>query len=130
MREHKNFWDRNAGRYDRFMRKDRAAYETMYGLISPVVKGKTVLELATGTGLIAKNIVNAAAHIEASDTSAEMIREAKTKESLCQAVLFGAGYVLSALCGRVLRGGDRVQRPAHRTAAGESPCRDSSGTEG
>mgnify|MGYP000105025883 FL=1 len=64
MREHKNFWDRNAGRYDRFMRKDRAAYETMYGLISPVVKGKTVLELATGTGLIAKNIVNAAAHIE------------------------------------------------------------------
>ena len=79
MREHKNFWDRNAGRYDRFMRKDRAAYETMYGLIRPVVKGKTVLELATGTGLISKNIVNAAAHIEASDTSAEMIREAKRR---------------------------------------------------
>ena len=79
MREHKNFWDRNAGRYDRFMRKDRAAYENMYGLIRPVVKGKTVLELATGTGLIAKNIVNAAAHIEASDTSAEMIREAKRR---------------------------------------------------
>lgn len=79
MREHKNFWDRNAGRYDRFMRKDRAAYEKMYGLIRPVVKGKTVLELATGTGLIAKNIVNAATHIEASDTSAEMIREAKRR---------------------------------------------------
>lgn len=79
MREHKNFWDRNASRYDRFMRKDRAAYETMYGLIRPVMKGKTVLELATGTGLIAKNIVNAAAHIEASDTSAEMIREAKRR---------------------------------------------------
>ena len=79
MREHKNFWDRNAGRYDRFMRKDRAAYEKMYGLIRPVVKGKTVLELAAGTGLIAKNIVNAAAHIEASDTSAEMIREAKKR---------------------------------------------------
>ena len=79
MREHKNFWDRNAGQYDRFMRKDRAAYETMYGLIRPVVKGKTVLELATGTGLIAKNIVNAAAHIEASDTSTEMIREAKRR---------------------------------------------------
>ena len=79
MREHKNFWDRNAGRYDRFMRKDRAAYEKMYGLIRPVVKDKTVLELATGTGLIAKNIVNAAAHIEASDTSTEMIREAKRR---------------------------------------------------
>ena len=79
MRKHKNFWDRNAGRYDRFMRKDRAAYDEMYALIRPVVKGKTVLELATGTGLIAKNIVNAAAHIEASDTSAEMIREAKRR---------------------------------------------------
>ena len=79
MQEHKNFWDKNAGRYDRFMRKDRAAYDEMYALIRPVVKGKTVLELATGTGLISKNIVNAAAHIEASDTSAEMIREAKRR---------------------------------------------------
>lgn len=79
MQEHKNFWDKNAGRYDRFMRKDRAAYDEMYALIRPVVKGKTVLELATGTGLIAKNIVNAAAHIEASDTSTEMIREAKRR---------------------------------------------------
>lgn len=77
MREHKNFWDRNAGQYDRFMRKDRAAYEKMYGLIRPVVKGKTVQELAAGTGLIAKNIVNAAAHIEATDASVEMIAEAK-----------------------------------------------------
>ena len=77
MQEHKNFWDKNAGRYDRFMRKDRAAYEEMYALIRPVVKGKTVLELATGTGLITKNIVNAAAHIEATDASVEMIAEAK-----------------------------------------------------
>ena len=77
MRERKNFWDRNAGRYDRFMRKDRAAYEKMYELIRPIVKAKTVLELAAGTGMIAKNIVNAAAHIEATDASAEMIAEAK-----------------------------------------------------
>ena len=77
MRKHKNFWDRNAGRYDRFMRKDRAAYDEMYALIRPLVRHKTVLELAAGTGLIAKNIVNAAAHIEATDASAEMIAEAK-----------------------------------------------------
>ena len=77
MREHKNFWDKNAGRYDRFIRKDRAAYDEMYVLIRPVVKAKTVLELATGTGLIAKHIVNAAAHIEATDASTEMIAEAK-----------------------------------------------------
>ncbi len=77
MQEHKDFWDKNANRYDRFMRKDRAAYEEMYELIRPVVKGKTVLELATGTGLIAKHIVTAAAHIEATDASGEMIAEAK-----------------------------------------------------
>ena len=52
MREHKNFWDRNAGLYDCFMRKDRAVYEKMYEMIRPVVKDKTVLEVATGTGLI------------------------------------------------------------------------------
>ena len=77
MCERKDFWDKNAGRYDRFMRKDRAAYDEVYALIRPVVKAKTVLELATGTGLIAKHIVNAAAHIEATDASAEMIAEAK-----------------------------------------------------
>ena len=77
MREHKNLWDRNAGRYNRFMRKDGAAYGEMYALIQPIVRHKTVLELATGTGLIAKHIVNAAAHIEATDASAEMILEAK-----------------------------------------------------
>ena len=77
MRKHKNFWDKNAGRYDRFMRKDRAAYDEMYALILPIVRHKTVLELATGTGLIAKHIVNAAAHIEATDASAEMMAEAK-----------------------------------------------------
>ena len=71
MKERKTFWDKNAGRYDRFMQKDRAAYDEMYVLIRPVVKAKTVLELATGTGLIAKNIVNA------TDVSAEMIAEAK-----------------------------------------------------
>ena len=77
MQEHKKFWDKNAGRYDRFMRKDQTAYEEMYALIWPVVKAKTVLELATGTGLIAKSIVNAAARIEATDASVEMIAEAK-----------------------------------------------------
>ena len=77
MSEQKNFWDKNAGRYDRFMRKDGAAYGEMYALIQPIVRHKTVLELASGTGLIAKSIVNAAAHIEATDASAEMIAEAK-----------------------------------------------------
>lgn len=72
-----DFWNKNAERYDCFMRKDAAAYERLYELIRPVVREKTVLELATGTGLIAKNIVNDASHIEATDASPEMIAEAQ-----------------------------------------------------
>lgn len=74
-----DFWDRNARLYDRFMRKDQAAYEQMYQLLRPVVRHKTVLELATGTGLIAKNIVSWADHIEATDASGEMIAQAKAE---------------------------------------------------
>lgn len=77
MAERRDFWGRNAIRYDRFMRKDQAAYGALYAQIRPVVKDKTVLELAAGTGLIAKNIVGGARHIEATDFSPEMIAEAK-----------------------------------------------------
>ena len=77
MKKSENFWNKNAKRYDCFMRKDRAAYEKLYELIRPVVKARTVLELAAGTGLIAKNIVRAASHIEVTDASEEMIAEAK-----------------------------------------------------
>ena len=77
MKTQRNFWDRNAGRYDRFMHKDAAAYERLYELIRPAVRHKTVLELATGTGLIARNIVSEAELVEATDASAQMIAEAK-----------------------------------------------------
>ena len=72
-----DFWDRHAKIYDRFMRRDAAAYERMYELLRPTVRRKTVLELATGTGLIAKHIISAANHIEATDASAERIAEAR-----------------------------------------------------
>ena len=77
MRNSQKFWDKNAGRYDRFMRKDAAAYDRLYELLRPVVRQKTVLELATGTGLIAKHIVRYADHIEATDASQKMIEQAK-----------------------------------------------------
>ncbi len=73
----RTFWDRTAKIYDRFMKKDHQAYKQMYFLISPVVRHKQVLELATGTGLIAKHIVRSANHIEATDASPEMIAQAK-----------------------------------------------------
>ena len=77
MKKRKNFWDRTAKIYDRFMRRDAAAYERMYALLRPVVRDKTVLELAAGTGLIAKHIANAAEYIEVTDASEQMIRQAE-----------------------------------------------------
>lgn len=77
----KNFWDRNAKLYDWFMNKDKKAYEELYTLIRPIVKNKTVLELATGTGLISKNIVRQAKMIDATDASHEMIKEAQKDSS-------------------------------------------------
>ena len=73
----KTFWNRTAKIYDHFMKKDHKAYKQMYSLIYPVVRHKQVLELATGTGLIAKHIVRSADHIEATDASQEMIELAK-----------------------------------------------------
>ena len=77
MKNRMNFWDRTAIIYDRFMRRDAAAYDRMYALLRPVVRDKTVLELAAGTGLIAKHIANAAEYIEVTDASERMIRQAE-----------------------------------------------------
>ena len=77
MKRHENFWDRNARFYEYFMRKDRKVYEKLYELIRPIVKDKEVLELATGTGMIANNTVHTAKYIEATGASARMIAEAK-----------------------------------------------------
>ena len=77
MKNRRNFWDRTAKIYDRFMRRDAAAYDRMYALLRPVVRDKTVLELAAGTGLIAKHIANAAEYIEVTDASERMIRQAE-----------------------------------------------------
>ena len=77
MKNRMNFWDRTAIIYDRFMRRDAAAYDRMYALLRPVVRDKTVLELAAGTGLIAKHIANAAEYIEVTDASEQMIRQAE-----------------------------------------------------
>ena len=73
----RSFWDRTAKVYDRFMRKDRRAYEKMCAEMDPAVRHKTVLELATGTGLIARRIVRSANQIEATDASPEMIERAR-----------------------------------------------------
>lgn len=76
----KNNWDRYAPIYNFIMKKDSKAYEEMYSLICRVVKDKKVLELATGTGLIARNISWAAKEVDATDFSDKMIEQAMKKK--------------------------------------------------
>ena len=77
MRNHQNFWEKNVGRYGRFMHKDAAAYEPLYELPRPVERHKAVRERGTGRELIAKGIASSANHLEAADASLEMIAEAR-----------------------------------------------------
>ena len=49
----------------------------LLGAWASIERCQRILDVGTGTGLIAKHIVKAAAHIEATDASPEMITEAK-----------------------------------------------------
>ena len=73
----RNFWDKNAGRYDAFLARDAAAYERMVHLMHHTVQDKDVLELAAGTGLISRKIAGIARSVEATDQSTEMIAQAR-----------------------------------------------------
>ena len=63
--------------YDIFMRSNRRAYEQMYRKIRETIKGRNVLELAAGTGLISKNTADAAKSYIATDFSENMLRQAQ-----------------------------------------------------
>ena len=76
----KSTWDRYAPIYERAMHSDESAYESMYARISEVVRGKEVLELATGPGLLAKHVDFSTKRMVATAYSEGMIREAKKGE--------------------------------------------------
>lgn len=73
----KNNWDMYAPVYNVFMVKDHRAYATINQRIRKVIAGKKVLELATGTGIIAKNVASASDIMKATDASSRMIAQAK-----------------------------------------------------
>ncbi len=73
----KKIWDLYAPIYERAMRSDRKVYRLMYHRIPKIVKGKDVLEIATGPGLLAKHVAYAANKMIATDYSAGMIAEAR-----------------------------------------------------
>ena len=76
-KDKKNIWDIYAPVYAAFMNGNRKAYRMMYHRIRKVVKGKHVLELAAGPGLIAKHVADAAEFMIATDASKKMIEQAK-----------------------------------------------------
>lgn len=70
-------WNFFAPVYEKAMKTQKGIYEKIYKNIRSIVSGKTVLELATGPGLIAKNIANSAKSIVATDFAPKMIETAK-----------------------------------------------------
>ena len=80
--ENKKFWDRIAKRYDRITLKLTKDYPALIQRIVNDVNGaENVLEVATGTGLIAMELAGNVRMIEAVDLSSKMIEVAREKAS-------------------------------------------------
>ena len=73
----KRIWDLYAPIYKRAMKADQRIYDFMYARIPEQIKGKEVLEIATGPGLLAKHVAPAAKRMVATDYSDRMIAEAR-----------------------------------------------------
>ena len=81
----KNIWDIFAPVYELTMRSQKSIYDYLYKRIGEVAKGKDVLELATGPGMIARHIAPHANHVVATDFAPKMIetaRKAKNPENV------------------------------------------------
>ncbi|MDR2841007.1 MAG: class I SAM-dependent methyltransferase [Paludibacter sp.] len=81
--DNKKFWNRFAFLYDlkvNMIKTDKLAYKLMIENVRKELNADMeVLELATGTGLIAVKIADACKRIEATDFSPNMIETAKAK---------------------------------------------------
>ncbi len=76
----KKTWDLYAPIYEKAMRADVKIYRFMYERIPEMIRDKEVLEIATGPGLLAKQVAPAAKKMIATDYSDGMITEAKKGE--------------------------------------------------
>jgi Methylase involved in ubiquinone/menaquinone biosynthesis len=76
----KKTWDLYAPVYEKAMRADIKIYQFMYDRIPEVIRGREVLEIATGPGLLAKHVAPAARRMVATDYSDGMIAEARKGE--------------------------------------------------
>ena len=80
-----NIWNIFAPVYELTMRSQKSIYDYLYRRIGEVAKGKDLLELATGPGMIARHIAPLANHVVATDFAPKMIetaRKAKNPENV------------------------------------------------
>ncbi len=70
-------WNFFAPIYERAMKSQKSIYDYIYKEISAAASAKTVLELATGPGMIAKHIAPSAKSVTATDFAPKMIETAK-----------------------------------------------------
>ena len=81
--EDRSIWDKFAPVYSQFVTGtpgNRRAYAAMYRRIRKVVKGRDVLEVATGLGVIAKQVADEAKSMIATDFSEKMLAVARRGE--------------------------------------------------
>ncbi|MEA1944375.1 MAG: class I SAM-dependent methyltransferase [Euryarchaeota archaeon] len=80
-RKERKFWSKNASRYDQsIIKKHWKIYPLLLDKIAQNVEtGDTILEVATGTGLVALKMASAADQVHAIDISPQMIDVAKKK---------------------------------------------------
>lgn len=74
------FWQKFARKYDCFMRRRLPYYnKVIERIIQDIGSPGQVLEVATGTGVIAIEVAKVVSHVEAVDIAANMIEEAQKK---------------------------------------------------
>ncbi len=78
----KKIWDLYAPIYKQAMKADQHIYDFMYARIPEMIRGKEVLEIATGPGLLARHVAPAAKKMIAPDSSDGMIAQAKKDEPI------------------------------------------------
>ena len=76
-----NIWNIFAPVYELTMRSQKSIYDYLYRRIGEVAKGKDVLELATGPGMIARHIAPLANHVIATDFAPKMIETARKSKN-------------------------------------------------
>jgi len=80
MRHEEKVWDRFSGLYDKIIKKDEQAYDVMIKKMAATIdRYDKVLEIATGTGIIALSLSETLENITAIDFSEKMIAIARRK---------------------------------------------------